>query len=70
MNYNEMAKEYRATANEISKRIDILKAQKISNYGSALKELNHRIKMLEEMYIDCDFTARVMMARANKSIKN
>lgn len=70
MNYNEMAKEYRATANEIMEKINNLKSKKNGIYGSALNELNHRIKMLEEMYIDCDFTAKVMQARANKMLKN
>lgn len=68
MNYNEMAKEYKNSADEILKKIDMLKAQKADNYGIALKELNRRIKMLEEMYIDCNFTAKIMAARANKYI--
>lgn len=68
MNYNQMAKEYKNSADEILKKIDMLKAQKADNYGIALKELNRRIKMLEEMYIDCNFTAKIMVARANKYI--
>lgn len=68
MNYNEMAKEYKNSANELLKKIDTLKAQKADNYGIALKELNRRIKMLEEMYIDCNFTAKIMAVRANKYI--
>lgn len=68
MNYNEMAKEYRATANELMQKINNLKIERTTKYGSALNELNHRIKMLEEMYIDCDFTAKVMKTRALKSL--
>ena len=65
MNYNEMAREYKITANELFKKIE-----KKGSYGIQLNELNHRIKMLEEMYVDCDFTARVMKARATKNLKN
>lgn len=67
MNYNEMAKEYRTSANELIEKINCLKEERKNKYGSALNELNYRIKMLEEMYIDCDFTAKVMKARAKKA---
>ena len=70
MNYNEMAREYKITANELLKKIENLKIEKKGSYGIQLNELNHRIKMLEEMYVDCDFTARVMKARATKNLKD
>lgn len=70
MNYNEMAREYKITANELLKKIENLKNEKKGCYGTRLNELNHRIKILEEMYVDCDFTARVMKIRASKSVKN
>ena len=63
MNYNEMAREYKITANELLKKIENLKIEKKGSYGIQLK-------MLEEMYVDCDFTARVMKARATKNLKN
>ena len=52
MNYNEMAREYKITANELLKKIENLKIEKKGSYGIQLNELNHRIKMLEEMYVD------------------
>ena len=70
MNYNEMSREYKITANELMKKIENLKIQKKGSYGAHLKELNHRIKILEEMYVDCDFTARIMKERATKNLKN
>lgn len=67
MNYNIMAKEYEKSAKDISMKLNELKAKKSNCYGGELKELLHRIKILESMYIDCDFTAKVMYARALKS---
>lgn len=69
MNYNEMAREYEISANEILKKITDLKTQKENSYGTALKDILRRIKILEDMYIDCNFTAKVMYARASNGHK-
>ena len=44
MNYNEMAREYKITANELLKKIENLKIEKKGSYGIQLNELNHRIR--------------------------
>ncbi len=66
MNYNQMAEEYEASANEIMRKLTDLKARKIYCRGTELKEILRRIKILESMYIDCNFTAKVMYARASE----
>lgn len=66
MNYNQMAKEYEISAKNISEKLKTLKAEKANSHGGELKNLIRRIKILESMYIDCDFTAKVLRTRVSQ----
>lgn len=66
MNYNEMAAEYEASARKIGEKLEKLKTKKKSCCGTEQKELLRRIRILESMYIDCDFTAKVMRRRGSQ----
>lgn len=66
MNYNQMAREYEASAKDISEKLTALRSEKANCCGTALKDILRRIKTLESMYIDCNFTAKIMYERAAK----
>lgn len=63
MTYKEWADEYNESAKAVEKRMKELKQELKTAPVSMLKDLNARIYILYQMYLDCRHTADLLYRR-------
>ena len=63
MTYAEWAKEYLDSAAQIKENMTVIKQQLPTAPVSELKDMNFRISVLYQMYLDCLSTANILKKR-------